>query len=141
MPFNFESMGGGGGSNRWVLVAGDQPTSSNGWTTVGAAFIDPRKGRPVCTLRCVLEAGNGGGVLYPCAARLVNADENQAQVGGEAGELVAPQATPTPLSLSIEAGVTAYFPKAPRNYLLQIKMNGGGAPAKVSCKSACVEQS
>lgn len=128
--------GGGGGSNRWFLVGGEQVTSENGWTTIGATYVDPSKGAPVCSLRLVLQASVGG---FSCVARLYNADDAQA-VGDVAGEITVTQNVPTYASLDLTAGTTIGFPKAGKLYYMQIKMSGGGAPQQVSCKSAYIEQ-
>ena len=127
--------GGGGGSNRWVLVAGNQPTDAGGWTTVGAAYVDPTKGPPACLLRCTLEAADASAA---CMARLWNADDALA-VGGAGGELTIAAPTPTAAQLALVAGVTEGFPNAPRTYWLQIKMVGASV-LPVACKSAFVEQ-
>lgn len=126
---------GGGGANRWFLVAAEQSTSA-GWTTVGAAYIDPTKGAATCTLHVVTETSNAG---TPCETRLYNADD-AAVVGGAGGVISQAAVVPTHSTLAIVAGVTAGFPNAAKTYWLQIQLNGGAAPDAASCKSAYVEQ-
>lgn len=127
---------GGGGTSRWVLVGGEQSTDTPGWTTVGAAYVDPSKGPPTCTLHVVTETSDAG---FPCVTRLYNADD-AAGVGGAPGELSQAATVPTHATLALTAGVTAGFPNAARTYWLQIKLDGGAAPDLASCKSAVIEQ-
>lgn len=123
--------------NRWFLASGSDTTSSTGWVTIGAAYVDPTNGPPASYLRCILECTSAS---YPCIARLYNADD-AAAVGGILGEITETALTPTLNTLLITAGVTAGFPYAAKLYFFQIKMSGGSSPDFVACKNAVVEQS
>jgi hypothetical protein len=45
--------------NRWFFTGGSETTSSTGWVTIGAAYIDPTNGPPTSYLRCVFR-------MYKC---------------------------------------------------------------------------
>ncbi len=123
--------------NRWFFTGGSETTSSTGWVTIGAAYIDPTNGPPTSYLRCVLECTNAS---YPCVVRLYNSDDSTA-VGGSSGEITETALTPTLNTLALIAGTTVGFPYAPKLYFFQIKMSGGAPPESVACKNAVVEQS